>query len=36
LLAMGSSFTKSETEPWSVYMGTPAKVIEGKNSMDLI
>ena len=36
LLAMGSSFTKKETEPWSVYMGVPAKKLKGKKSTDVI
>lgn len=35
LLAMGSSLTKKETKEWSVYMGNPAKIIEGKKSFEV-
>lgn len=34
-IAMDASVTK-DTLPWSVYMGTPAKVREGVNSIDVI
>ena len=32
LLAMGASLTKQRTEEWGVYVGSPAKIIEGKIS----
>jgi sugar O-acyltransferase (sialic acid O-acetyltransferase NeuD family) len=35
LVAMHSSITKS-TEPWGVYMGSPAKMREGVKSVDLM
>ena len=35
LLAMGASLTKSETEEWSVYIGSPAKKLEGKISHEV-
>lgn len=34
LIAMGASLTRQETQPWSVYVGNPAKKIENKNSKD--
>jgi len=33
LVAMGASLTK-DTEPYGVYMGLPAKKIEGKTSLE--
>jgi len=33
LIAMGSCLTKN-SEPWGLYMGTPAKRIEGKTSLE--
>ena len=35
LLAMGASLTKQNTEEWGVYVGNPAKKIEGKLSYKL-
>ncbi|CAG5079704.1 acetyltransferase [Parvicella tangerina] len=35
LLAMGASLTKAETEEWGVYLGNPAKKMEGKKSFDV-
>lgn len=35
LVAMGASLTKQETEEWSVYVGNPAKQLEGKLSYNL-
>src|SRR5690606_9829061 len=35
LLAMGSSLSKKETEEWGIYMGNPAKIVEGKKSFDV-
>jgi sugar O-acyltransferase (sialic acid O-acetyltransferase NeuD family) len=35
LLAMGASLTKQSTEPWSVYVGNPAKKLEKKSSLDI-
>lgn len=35
LVAMGACVTKN-TEPWSIYMGTPAKKAEGKDSHELL
>lgn len=35
LLAMGASLTKSETEEWGVYIGNPAKKLEGKLSHEV-
>lgn len=35
LLAMGASLTKQRTEEWSVYVGNPAKKLEGKLSVEL-
>ena len=36
LLAMGASLTKQETDDWGVYLGSPAKKLEGKISKDLM
>jgi sugar O-acyltransferase (sialic acid O-acetyltransferase NeuD family) len=36
LLGMGASLTKQETEEWSVYLGNPAKKLDGKLSKNLI
>lgn len=36
LLAMGASLTKQETDEWGVYLGSPAKKLEGKSSRDLM
>lgn len=35
LLAMGASLVKQKTEEWGVYVGNPAKKIEGKLSKDI-
>jgi len=35
LIAMGASMTKQETEEWGVYVGNPAKKLEGKLSYDV-
>lgn len=35
LLAMGASLTKNETEEWGIYMGNPAKIVEGKKSFEV-
>lgn len=35
LLAMGASLTKQNTEEWGVYVGNPAKKIEGKISYEV-
>lgn len=35
LIAMGASLTKQETEMWGVYVGNPAKKIEGKLSYEV-
>jgi len=35
LLAMGASLTKKETEEWGIYMGNPAKIVEGKKSFEV-
>jgi len=35
LLAMGASLTKQETEEWGIYMGNPAKILEGKKSFEV-
>lgn len=35
LLAMGASLTKQSTEEWGVYVGNPAKKIEGKLSFEV-
>jgi sugar O-acyltransferase (sialic acid O-acetyltransferase NeuD family) len=35
LLAMGASLTKQETEAWGVYLGNPAKKLEGKKSNEV-
>ena len=35
LVAMGASITKQETEEWGVYVGNPAKKLEGKLSYNL-
>ncbi|MEZ4781126.1 MAG: acetyltransferase [Flavobacteriaceae bacterium] len=35
LLAMGACLTKQQTEPWSVYVGNPAKKLDDKKSYDL-
>ncbi|HBC05142.1 MAG: sugar O-acyltransferase [Aequorivita sp.] len=35
LLAMGASLTKLETEEWGIYMGNPAKIVEGKKSFEV-
>ncbi len=35
LLAMGASLSKKETEEWSVYLGNPAKIVEGKKSFEV-
>lgn len=35
LLAMGASLTKQNTEEWGVYVGNPAKKLEGKISHEL-
>jgi acetyltransferase-like isoleucine patch superfamily enzyme len=34
LIAMGACLTKQKTDPWSVYMGVPAKKLEGKTSIE--
>ncbi len=35
LVAMGACITKQETEEWGVYVGNPAKKLEGKISYDM-
>lgn len=35
LLAMGASLTKQKTEEWGVYVGNPAKKLEGKISHEI-
>lgn len=35
LVGMSASITKN-TKPWSVYLGTPATVLEGKSSINLL
>ncbi|WP_417371364.1 acetyltransferase [Gelidibacter japonicus] len=35
LIAMGASLTKKETEEWGVYVGNPAKKLEGKLSYEV-
>jgi acetyltransferase-like isoleucine patch superfamily enzyme len=35
LLAMGASLTKQSTEKWGVYVGNPAKKLEGKISFEV-
>lgn len=35
LLAMGASLTKQETDEWSVYIGNPARKLEGKKSYNV-
>lgn len=35
LVAMGASITKQETEEWGVYVGNPAKKLEGKLSHEM-
>jgi sugar O-acyltransferase (sialic acid O-acetyltransferase NeuD family) len=35
LVGMGASITKN-TKPWSVYLGTPAVLLEGKSSINLL
>ncbi len=35
LLAMGASLTKQKTEAWGVYIGNPAKRLEGKISSEI-
>lgn len=35
LVGMGASITKS-TQPWSVYVGNPAKILEGKSSLKML
>ena len=35
LLAMGASLTKQETNEWGVYVGNPAKQLEGKKSIEV-
>lgn len=36
LLAMGASLTKQETDEWGVYLGSPAKKLEGKRSNEIM
>ena len=36
LVAMGASLTKQITEAWGIYVGNPAKKIEGKKSDDVL
>jgi sugar O-acyltransferase (sialic acid O-acetyltransferase NeuD family) len=35
LLAMGASLTKQSTDEWGVYVGSPAKKLEGKLSINI-